>query len=230
MKIAIIPARGGSKRIPKKNIKEFCGKPMIAWSIEAAKESNLFDHIIVSTDDDEIAEVAVHWGAEVPFKRPDELSNDFVGSADVVKHALEWFISHRQTPDFICEIYATVPFICASDISDGFDQLKSNNVDMAFSVTSFAYPIQRSFRIAENNRVSMLYPENVATRSQDLEETYHDAGQFYWRTLDAALRQLPMISEYSAPVILPRYRVQDIDTPEDWYRAELMFKSLLKVP
>jgi pseudaminic acid cytidylyltransferase len=227
MKIAIIPARGGSKRIPRKNIKDFCGKPMLVWSIEAAKLSGLFDHIIVSTDDNEIAESAKEHGAEVPFIRPAELSDDFVGTGDVVKHAVEWVIKNIGKPEFICTIYATAPFIKSTDIVNGLNLLVKNNSQIAFTVTSFPFPIQRAIKITEKGRVQMFQPEHFQTRSQNLEPAYHDAGQFYWAKTDAVLNGISAFSQHAVPLILPRYRVQDIDTPEDWVRAEQLFKLML---
>lgn len=225
MKIAVIPARGGSKRIPRKNIKQFCGKPMIAWSIEAAKTSKLFGHILVSTDDAEIAEVAQNWGAEVPFMRPAELANDFVGTGEVTKHAIEWAVEHYGKIEYVCTIYATAPFIKPNDLVAGFEQMVKCNKTIAFAVTSFPFPIQRAIRIDESGNVSMFQPEHLMTRSQDLESAYHDAGQFYWANIDAALHETPAFSDASVALILPRYQVQDIDTPEDWERAELMFSA-----
>ena len=227
MKIAVIPARGGSKRIPRKNIKDFCGKPMIVWSIEAAKASALFDHIIVSTDDNEIAELAKKHGAEVPFIRPAELSDDFVGTGDVVKHAVEWAIKNVGKPEFICTIYATAPFIKPTDIGKGLNLLVENNSQIAFTVTSFPFPIQRAIKINENGRVEMFQLGSFMTRSQDLEPAYHDAGQFYWAKTDAVLNDVLAFSKEAVPVILPRHRVQDIDTYEDWARAELLFQLML---
>lgn len=223
MNIAIIPARGGSKRIPRKNIKEFCGKPMIAWSIEAAKASGLFDYIIVSTDDIEIAEVARSYGAEVPFMRPVELSDDYVGTASVVKHAVEWAISNLGIVNYVCTIYATAPFIKPADLIAGLSLLSTSGAQIAFTATSFPFPIQRAIKITKNNRVAMFQPEHYLTRSQDLEPAYHDAGQFYWSTTDAVLIAVSAFSEAAVPLILPRHQVQDIDTNEDWIRAELMF-------
>lgn len=223
--IAIIPARGGSKRIPRKNIKYFCGKPMIAWSIEAAKKSGMFDHIIVSTDDIEIAEVAKQWGAEVPFIRPTELSDDYVATRPVINHAISMAAALYGQPDYVCCIYATAPFIRAEDIRCGLKKLIEEGCDFAFTVTSFPYPIQRALKITAKGRIDMFSPEYRATRSQDLEEAYHDAGQFYWGKTEAFTNDLPTFSEHAAPIILPRYLVQDIDTLEDWYRAELMFKA-----
>ena len=225
MNIVVIPARGGSKRIPLKNIKPFYGKPMIAWSIEAAKACGLFEHIIVSTDDADIARIAVQYGAEVPFERPAELSDDFTGTGAVVKHALEWCIAKIGPVDFVCTLYATAPFIKPQDIINGFELLKGGDCQMTFTVTSFPFPIQRAVKIASNGSVSMFQPENFFARSQDLESAYHDAGQLYWATTKAVLQDLSAFSEVSKAQILPRYKVQDIDTQEDWVRAELMYKA-----
>ncbi len=226
MKIAVIPARGGSKRIPRKNIKDFCGKPMIVWSIEAVKASGLFDHIIVSTDDSEIAELAKEYGAEVPFIRPAELSDDYIGTGDVVKHAVEWIIKNLGKPEYVCTIYATAPFIKPTDIIKGLKLIQENDCQIVFTVTSFPFPIQRAIKITSNGRVQMFQPEHFMTRSQDLEPAYHDAGQFYWTKTDAVLNDISAFSQDAAPLILPRCQVQDIDTPEDWIRAELMFEAL----
>ncbi len=225
MKIAVIPARGGSKRIPRKNIKDFCGKPMIVWSIEAAKASGSFDHIIVSTDDNEIAELAKEHGAEVPFIRPTELSDDYIGTGDVVKHAVEWIINNLGKPEYVCTVYATAPFIKPTDIIKGLKLLQENDCQIVFTVTSFPFPIQRAIKITGNGRVQMFQPEHFMTRSQDLELSYHDAGQFYWSVTDAVLNNISAFSEVSIPLTLPRHQVQDIDTVEDWQRAELMFKA-----
>lgn len=223
MKLAIIPARGGSKRIPRKNIKPFCGKPMIVWSIEAARESNCFDRIIVSTDDAEIANVARTHGAEVPFMRPPELSDDYTGTIPVIAHAIDW-INHNVAPvEFACCLYATAPFVQADDLRRGLDVLNTSGADYAFSVTSYAFPIQRAIRITADQRVEMFNSEHFDTRSQDLEEAFHDAGQFYWGRTEAWSSGKPIFSHDAAPVPLPRHRVQDIDTDEDWQRAQLMF-------
>ena len=226
MKLAIIPARGGSKRIPRKNIKPFCGKPMIAWSIEAALESGCFDRIIVSTDDEEIAEVARQYGAEVPFMRPLELSDDHTGTIPVIRHAIETINSQGRAVEQACCLYATAPFIRAEDLRRGLEILQGSGGDYAFSVTSYAFPIQRAIRLTPEGRVEMFNPEHFSTRSQDLEEAYHDAGQFYWGRADAWLQGKMIFSPASLPVMLPRHRVQDIDTPEDWVRAEWLFKAM----
>ena len=226
MKIAVIPARGGSKRIPRKNIKLFCGKPMIAWSIAAARASGLFDHIVVSTDDAEIAEVAKVHGAEVPFMRPAALSDDHTGTSPVVAHAIEWYREHGHMPDPVCCIYATAPFVTAADLQRGLQTLTDTGSDFAFSVTSYAFPIQRAIRLTNEGRVEMLQPEHFNTRSQDLEEAFHDAGQFYWGRAEAWLSGKVIFGPHTAAVQLPRYRVQDIDIAEDWQRAEYLFRAL----
>jgi len=199
---------------------------MIAWSIDAAIESKVFDRIIVSTDDDEIAATAKQRGAEVPFVRPAELSDDHVGTGPVVKHAAEWVAEHLEKPDFVCTIYATAPFIRPADLRRGLEVVLASGAEIAFSVTSFPFPIQRAIRISANGRIEMFQPEHYATRSQDLEPAYHDAGQFYWCTFDAVVKQLPAFSASAVPIILPRHRVQDIDTAEDWIRAEMLMKAL----
>ena len=226
MKLAVIPARGGSKRIPRKNIKYFCGKPMIAWSIEAALKSGCFDHIIVSTDDNEIAEVARDYGATVPFMRPKELSDDYTGTIPVISHAIEWLSDHGLQIDKVCCLYATAPFVRPEDILRGLEILIEEGGDYAFSVTSYAFPIQRAIRVNAERRIEMFNPEHFNTRSQDLEEAWHDAGQFYWGQSNAWVRKKVIFTPDSSPVPLERHRVQDIDTPEDWLRAEWMFKAL----
>ena len=226
MRLAVIPARGGSKRIPRKNIKLFCGKPMIAWSIEAALQSGCFDKIVVSTDDAEIAEVARQCGAQVPFMRPAELSEDHTGTTAVMTHAIDQLAEQGQPPEQVCCLYATAPFVSADDLRRGLTVLTETGSDYAFSVTSYAFPIQRAIHITPTGRVNMFNPEHFNTRSQDLEEAYHDAGQFYWGRADAWLQGRMIFSPAAAPVRLPRHRVQDIDTPEDWTRAEWMFKAL----
>ena len=228
MRLCIIPARGGSKRIPRKNIKEFLGQPVIAYSIKAAIDSQCFDKVIVSTNDAEIAEVAKSFGASVPFMRPDELADDYASTIPVVKHAIEWFDDQGQSPSEVCCLYATAPFVRASTIRKAYEQMQSTQADYCFTATSFAFPIQRAIKITAENRVEMLYPEHLETRSQDLEESYHDAGQFYWGKAEAFKQQKPLFSKSATPYILPRYLVQDIDTLEDWKKAELMYKTIKK--
>jgi len=226
MNLCIIPARGGSKRISKKNIRDFCGQPIIAYSINAAIESECFDKVIVSTDDKDIALVANEYGAETPFLRPDELSDDHTGTNEVVKHAIQWYQGKGELISNVCCIYATAPFVQAGYIKDGFTKLSSSNKSFAFSVTSFPFPVQRAVRINAKNEVEAIWPENIIKRSQDLEDAYHDAGQFYWGRAEAFINDELMFSTISVPVILPRHLVQDIDTLEDWNRAELMYRAM----
>ena len=226
MKIAVIPARGGSKRIPRKNIRDFCGQPIIGWSISAALASGLFDQVVVSTDDAEIAAVARACGASVPFLRPPELSDDHTGTMPVVAHAIGWCAQQGSVVQEGCCIYATAPFVTAADLQRGLRLLGDQGADMAFSVTSYGFPIQRALRITPQGRVAMWQPEHFQTRSQDLEEAWHDAGQFYWGRAAAWLSGAPVFGGNAVPVPLPRHRVQDIDTPEDWVRAEWLFKAL----
>lgn len=229
MNIAIIPARGGSKRIPRKNIRDFCGRPLIAYSNEAAKACGLFDHIIVSTDDPEIREIANAWGAETPFVRPAELANDHATTVPVIKQAVEWVQQHVGKVDNVCCIYATAPFIQASALRNAYDLLIQKAVSgYVFSAATFPFPIQRAFKVKPTGFVEMFEPQNYMTRSQDLEEAYQDAGQFYWGSADAYMSEKIFFSTDSMAYVLPRYMVQDIDTLEDWKRAELMYEVLKK--
>ena len=240
MKVAIIPARGGSKRIPRKNVRLFAGKPIIAHSIGAALDSGCFDRVIVSTDDAEIAAVAREWGAETPFVRPPELADDHTGTNAVVKHAINWLAEQGTPATYACCIYATAPFEQPRFLAEGLDRLVASGKSFAFSaarllerrrgyafsVTSFPFPIQRAIRINAEGAVEAIWPENIFRRSQDLEEAFHDAGQFYWGSTDAYLTDEVVFSPASVPIVLPRHLVQDIDTFEDWRRAELMFRVI----
>ncbi|MUL09196.1 pseudaminic acid cytidylyltransferase [Aliivibrio fischeri] len=226
MKIAIIPARGGSKRIPRKNIKLFYGKPMIAYSIEAAIESNCFDKVIVSTDDHEIAEVAKQYGAEVPFMRPENISDDYATTMDVIQHAVQWCEQQGLPLTHVCCLYATAPFVQSKDLQKGWEIVQQPDVKYAFSATPFPFPIQRAIKLSNCGSVSMFSPEHELTRSQDLEESYHDAGQFYWGEVSAFKQGIGFFNKQSRIVELPRKRVQDIDTPEDWEFAEVLFFML----
>lgn len=226
MRIAVIPARGGSKRIPRKNIKTFAGRPMIAWAIAALRDSGCLDRILVSTDDAEIAAVARAEGAEVPFLRPAHLADDHTATAPVIAHAIDEVTRAGTPPDFVCCAYATAPFLDPGDIRDGLALLVASGADYAFSATGYGFPIQRALRLRGDGGVEMFQPEHFATRSQDLEPAFHDAGQFYWGLPQAFREGRPFFSPRSRAVLLPRWRVQDIDTPEDWERAELMFAAL----
>lgn len=224
MNIAIIPARGGSKRIPRKNIKLFHGKPMIAWSILAAQQAGCFQRIIVSTDDAEIAAVAQEYGAEVPFVRPAEIANDYATTGEVISHAMTWLNEQGKMPELVCCLYATAPFVEPDDLRQGLALLTADSqCQFAFSATRFGFPVQRAIKLDASGQVSMFYPEYQLTRSQDLEDAYHDAGQFYWGRASAWLNKSPIYAAHSQLVLLPSYRVQDIDTPDDWLRAERLF-------
>ncbi len=227
MRIAIIPARGGSKRIPGKNIRDFLGKPMLHWAIEAAGKSGLFAHTVVSTDCEEIAAEAVKAGADVPFMRPAELADDHAVTRDVINHAIKECT--RIYGDFqqCCCIYPTSPFVTAQDLSSAWQLLNTAQVPFVFSATAYPYPIQRAFYIHADGRPQMFQPEHARTRSQDLTPAYHDAGMFYWGQCQAFLDHLPMFSGDSRPYLLPSHSVCDLDTLEDWERAEWMMKAKL---
>ncbi len=224
--VAIIPARGGSKRIPKKNIKEFHGKPLIAYSIETALKSKLFEKVIVTTDDTRITEIAKKYGAQI-HHRPKELADDYTATQPVIDNVLDTLKENGETYDYYCTIYATAPFLQAKYLIEGFEKLEKSDAINAFSVTSMPFPIQRTFKVTKNGRCEMFYPQHALTRSQDLEEAYQDAGQFYWTKLEKKSDEV-MFGKDSIPIVLPRYLVQDIDTIEDWTRAEFMYEALKK--
>jgi len=218
--VAVIPARGGSKRIPGKNIREFAGKPMIAHSIACALQSGLFGRIIVSTDDEEVARIARAHGAEVPFMRPPELSDDHTGVTEVIAHAIEFLQGEKAEPSAVCCIYATAPFMRTEDLERGLAVLEAGDLQYVFSATTYAYPVFRSFRQNAAGGLEMLFAEHFHTRSQDLPEVLHDAAQFCWGRPEAWLDGAVVFGERSAVIRIPRWRVQDIDTEEDWVRAE----------
>jgi len=227
MNIAIIPARGGSKRIPQKNIKQFCGKPMIAWSIEEAQKSGLFDHIVVSTDSEKIATVAKAYGAKVPFLRPAELSDDLTPTAPVLMHAIEEMEKLAGPVAYACCLYATAPFIQSKYLVQGLETIENTGAATVFSVTTFAFPILRALTVTDAGQLQMIWPEYELTRSQDLPECYHDAGQFYWLDRQQFGASKKIYSDSARPVVIPRHMVQDIDTLEDWKRAEIIMQLLL---
>ena len=228
MNICLIPARGGSKRIPRKNIRSFCGKPMIAWSIKAAQDSGAFDQILVSTDDVEIAEVAQSHGAAVPFLRPEHLADDQASTQDVITHALDWVVKQGHHCDALCCLYATAPFVQPEDLRLSKQRLEDSRPGtVVFAATSFPFPIQRAIHLDEQGYSAMFQPECFSTRSQDLVEAYHDAGQFYWAT-PQTWSEVTNLFEGMRPLLLPRWRVQDIDTEEDWQSAELLHQLLLQ--
>jgi N-acylneuraminate cytidylyltransferase len=229
MRLAIIPARGGSKRIPRKNIKDFNGKPMIAWSIEAVLLSGAFDEVWVSTDDTEIAAVAQKFGAKVPFIRPAELSDDYTGTSAVVHHAISWALQQQLALELVGCIYATAPLLQPQILKNAMLQLQQDPaLDYVFSGCRFSFPIQRALYRSESGRVSAVDPDSIPKRSQDLPETFHDAGQFYCGRVQSWLETKPVFSKMSYLYELPQHLVQDIDTEDDWQRAELLHQLLLK--
>jgi pseudaminic acid cytidylyltransferase len=223
--LAIIPARGGSKRIPRKNIKNFLGKPIISYSIEAAVNSGLFDEIMVSTDDVEVAEIAVEYGAKIPFMRSEENSGDYAGLSDVCIEVVETYEGNGKNFDFICCILATAPLIDFKKIIKGKDLLENKGYDCVLPVTEHGYPIQRSLKI-NNGFVEMEWPENYAKRTQDLEKFYHDAGQFYFIRTASILMEKRLFLKKTGFIILNKFEVQDIDTDADWEMAETKYKII----
>jgi pseudaminic acid cytidylyltransferase len=224
--ICVIPARGGSKRIPRKNIKSFCGKPMIQWSIEAAQKSGIFDEIIVSTDDDEIKYISEKLGAYVPFIRPSSLSDDYTTSVDVVAHATNWALDNNLEAEIVCCIYATAPFVRQSDLINAFKIINSENWSYVLSVGEYSSPILRSFKQGLTGGLEMYFPENFEKRSQDLEPALFDAGMFYMGTSEAWIQKLKIFGNHSYPYKIPHWRIQDIDTSDDWIRAEILAQNL----
>ena len=224
--IAIIPARGGSKRIPRKNIRPFHGKPMILWSIEAAKKAEVFDAIIVSTDDDETASIAASAGAEVPFRRPIELSGDDVGTLPVLAHAIKWWRENRIPIEFACCIYATAPFVRTEALRRAMEMLGNSNAEFVLAVTEFDYPVQRSLKINNKNMLSFAEPENALIRSQDLEKRFHDAGQFFAGKGDAFSRYEAVLFGQCLPLLVGKEQAIDIDNEEDWNLAEKLFSIM----
>lgn len=222
--ICIIPARAGSKRIIKKNIKPFMGKPIMAYSIEAAVNSGLFDVVMVSTDSEEFAEVARQYGAEVPFMRSAETANDFATTADVINEVLDNYLAQNKAFDIVSCIYSTAPFVTSERLKEAYSLIKGD-IDSSFAAVAYSYPIQRSLRMKENH-IFMAYPEYVNSRSQDLETYYHDAGQFYFSTVEAFRKNNDFWGENTTAVILNDLEVQDLDTQTDWELAELKYQRL----
>lgn len=222
--VAIIPARGGSKRIPKKNVKDFCGKPMIAWPIDTLKAIPLVSDIIVSTDSDEIKDVAEAHGARVPFMRPAELSDDFTGTAAVTRHAAQWYCDNVGKPDLFLTVYPTAVFLSETDIMGAVERMTETGAELVFSAAEFPSPIQRSVFLNDDDRAIMFQPDQYYARSQDLQKAYHDAGQFYLAKPDTALQGNPVFGPHASLIVLPRHRVVDIDTVEDFEQAERLFR------
>lgn len=228
MKLCVLPARGGSKRIPRKNIKDFNGKPVISYSIKAALESGLFDMVMVSTDDDEIAEIAEQYGAVIPFKRPASISEDFSTTADVLLHAIDWYEKKGQPVSEITCIYPVNPFVTKELLVDGHSAWKACDAKYCFAVSEFNSAPQRAFIVNKQDRVESMYPQYRSTRTQDLEIGYFDAGMFYFCDVEAYKQNIPMHSPASIPYILPRHLAHDIDTNEDWDYAEKLFKIVMQ--
>ena len=224
MIIGIIPARGGSKRILKKNIRPFCGQPMIKYSIDAALNSGVFDKVVVSTDCDEIAEAAIKSGAEVPFRRSTNLADDFSGIEKVIPDAIQAVESKENPASFVCCVLATAPFLRAAELKSGFGMLSTGHWDYVVSATDFAFPVFRGFQKMDDESLKMLYPEHYHTRSQDLPKVWHDAGQFYWGTRNAWMEERDLFSHRSTIVPIPRLRAIDIDTPDDWGFAGALYQ------
>lgn len=224
MTLAVIPARGGSKRIPRKNIKPFCGKPMIGYAIEAALQSELFENVIVSTDDAEIKEIAIQYGAKVPFIRPAELSDDFAPTVPVIAHAVQHCDNLGFNTDEVCCIYPNVPFISINDLKTALDRLRVGDVEFVFPIAQYPSPIQRALMKNADSTIQPFFQENVSKRTQDLDSSYFDVGQFYWGKGTSWQRELNL-HLHSAAIEIPEWRAIDIDTSADWDRAEMLFSA-----
>ncbi len=227
MNIAIITARGGSKRIPRKNIKEFCGKPILAYSIEAALKSGIFDEVMISTEDDEIAKIAKEYGATFPFRRSQETASDHTMTIDVMVEVVEEYRKRGIYPETICCIYPTAPFVTAKKLIGAYLKFEKTGAEAVISVVKFSFPIQRCF-VKENDYIKYKWKEYELTRSQDLEPCYHDAGQFYFIKTEAMLEQHTLVPKKTAPIIMNEMDVQDIDNYDDWNIAEIKYQVMLK--
>lgn len=225
--IAIIPARGGSKRIPKKNIKSFCGKPIIVYSIEVALASNLFDEVMVSTEDEEIAEISRKFGAKVPFMRSSKNADDYATTFEVLEEVLNKYAYLNKQFKFGCCIYPTAPFTSVTVLQQAYKKLTEQNFNTVFPIVKYAYTIWRSLKL-QNEKTTMWFPENLHARSQDLPPAYHDAGQFYWFNTEKLLKEKSMFTNNSGAVTIDELHAQDIDNMQDWHMAELKYKYLLR--
>lgn len=224
--LAIIPARGGSKRIPRKNIRDFCGQPIIKYSIDAANRTKIFDEVMVSTDDPEISEIARTSGAQVPFLRTPETANDHATLAEVFREVVLQYKTIGQEFKYFCCVFATAPFVSPKRLTEGYELLLSTGADSVLPVTRFSYPIQRASKITNDGCLEMFWPENYNLRSQDLEASYHDCGQFCWMKVSSLLEQMKAYADHTVPLVLPESEVQDIDSEEDWAIAEFKYKFL----
>lgn len=225
--LCIIPARGGSKRIPRKNIKTFLGKPIIAYSIEAALDSGIFDEVMVSTDDEEFAGIARKYGASVPFLRSEATANDYATTVDVLLEVIEQYKLRGKIFESICCLYSTAPFVTSDRLKEAYSKL-SDKIDACFTMVEYSYPIQRSLRINEEGQVEIKYPEYLKSRTQDLEKVYHDAGQFYFVKTDTLLNEKTVWCKRTAPLILSELEVQDLDTLTDWQLAQMKYELVHK--
>ena len=223
--LAIIPARGGSKRIPRKNIRPFLGQPIIAYVIKAALQSQLFDQVMVSTDDSQIASIAASYGASVPFLRSDATASDHATTADVLLEVLAKYAEQGNHFDCFCCIYPTAPLLTSNTLTKGLDLLTSKQADTVISVVPFSYPIQRAIRI-DNDRLSFIQPQHISARTQDLTPSYHDAGQFYWARVDGFMKHKSLFMANTCPIVLSELQVQDIDNEDDWRLAEMKYKLI----
>lgn len=224
--LCIIPARRGSKRIPRKNVKDFLGKPIIAYSIETALSSGLFEEVMISTDDEEIAEIARQYGAKVPFLRSIENSDDYASTFDVFEEVVSKYESLNKTFDYTCCIYACAPFVTTNKLKNAFDLLQMENFDTVLPIMAFGFPVQRAFKIDQNKKTAFLYPEFSLTRSQDLVQSYHDVGQFYWMNTKKCLKKKAIITDNTGSMVISELEAQDIDTEIDWKLAELKYEIL----
>ena len=227
--LAIIPARGGSKRIPRKNTKDFLGKPIIAYSIEAAIKSGLFDEVMVSTDDEEIAKIAISYGAKVPFLRSNKNADDYATTFDVIKEVVTKYESLNKTFDYTCCLYACAPFVTSDKLTNAFDVLQKENFDSVLPITAFGFPIQRAFKIDGNNKTVFFNPEFSLTRSQDLEQSFHDVGQFYWMNTHKCLQKKAVLTDNTGSIVISEMEAQDIDTELDWKLAELKYELIQSI-
>jgi pseudaminic acid cytidylyltransferase len=225
--LAIITARGGSKRIPRKNIKPFLQKPMIAWAIETATQSNLFSEVMVSTDDEEIAEISKSFGAKIPFYRSPKNADDHSTTSDVLSEVLSMYEAKGQTFTYACCIYPTAILVTSNDLCLGLETLRQNDFDVIMPVCEFSYPIWRSLKRHPDTKIELNFPENLNTRSQDLPPTYHDAGQWYWFKTKRFLTSKRLLGDNTGSLLIPSYRVQDIDSEDDWLLAEIKYKRLI---
>lgn len=224
-KLAIIPARGGSRRIPRKNVKDFLGKPIMAYSIKTAIDSGLFDEIMVSTDDNEIAEIALSYGAKVPFMRSVENSNDYATTIDVIAEVIDSYKKNGKEFEFACCIYPCTPLLIKEKLNDSFHLLKNNDFDCVFPIVKYGFPIQRAVKV-KNDLVEMFQPEYLITRSQDLEQSFHDAGQFYFFNVDKLIRKQKLLTDNTGYIELSEMESQDIDNLIDWKMAALKYKMI----